>query len=145
MTRDELTTAILGSLKKKDISLKELAAAAGMSPVFTTAAVMGQMALTEEAADNVVNLLDMPDAKMLADVPSRGSLGMVVPTDPLIYRFYEITQVYGTTLKALIEDEFGDGIMSAIDFDLKVERVEDPKGDRVQVTMSGKFLPFKKY
>jgi len=145
MTRDELTTAILGSLKKKGISLKELAAAAGMSPVFTTAAVMGQMALPEEAADKVVNFLDMPDAKMLADIPSRGSLGMVVPTDPLIYRFYEITQVYGTTLKALIEDEFGDGIMSAIDFELHVDRVEDLKGDRVQVTMNGKFLPFKKY
>ena len=145
MTRDELTTAILDCLKKKDISLKELAEAAGMSPVFTTAAVMGQMALPEEAADKLVNFLDMPDAKMLADIPSRGSLGMVVPTDPLIYRFYEITQVYGTTLKALIEDEFGDGIMSAIDFELHVDRVEDPKGDRVQVTMSGKFLPFKKY
>ena len=82
---------------------------------------------------------------MLAKIPSRGSLGMAVPTDPLIYRFYEITQVYGTTLKALIEDEFGDGIMSAIDFDMHVERVEDPKGDRVMVTMNGKFLPFKKY
>ncbi len=145
MTRDELTTAILRCLKQKKISLKALAEAAGMSPVFTTAAVMGQMALPEEAADKLVNFLDMPDAKMLADIPSRGSLGMVVPTDPLIYRFYEITQVYGTTLKALIEDEFGDGIMSAIDFELHVDRVEDPKGDRVQVTMSGKFLPFKKY
>jgi cyanate lyase len=145
MTREELKTAILGHLAKNDISLKELAAACGMSPVFTTAAVMGQMALTEEAADKLVNFLDMPDAKMLAEIPSRGSLGMAVPTDPLIYRFYEITQVYGTTLKALIEDEFGDGIMSAIDFDMKVDRVEDPKGDRVQVTMSGKFLPFKKY
>jgi len=145
MTRDELTTAILRCLKQKKISLKALAEAAGMSPVFTTAAVMGQMALPEEAADKLVNFLDMPAAKMLADIPSRGSLGMVVPTDPLIYRFYEITQVYGTTLKALIEDEFGDGIMSAIDFELHVDRVEDPKGDRVQVTMNGKFLPFKKY
>jgi cyanate lyase len=145
MTREELTTAILGHLAKKGISLKALAEAGGLSPVFTTAAVMGQMALTDEAAEKIANFLDMPDARMLAEIPSRGSLGMTVPTDPLIYRFYEITQVYGTTLKALIEDEFGDGIMSAIDFDMQVERVEDPKGDRVQVTMSGKFLPFKKY
>lgn len=145
MTRDELKTAILGRLAEKGISLKALAEAGGLSPVFTTAAVMGQMALTDEAAEKIVNFLDMPEAKMLAETPSRGSLGMTVPVDPLIYRFYEVTQVYGTTLKALIEDEFGDGIMSAIDFDMKVERVEDPKGDRVQVTMSGKFLPFKKY
>ena len=106
---------------------------------------MGQMALPKDAATKIANFLDMPEALALAKIPSRGSLGMTVPTDPLIYRFYEITQVYGTTLKALIEDEFGDGIMSAIDFEMQVDRVPDPKGDRVKVTMNGKFLPFKKY
>ena len=145
MTREELTATILDHLAEKNISLKNLAEAGGMSPVFTTAAVMGQMALPKEAATKIANFLDMPEALALAKIPSRGSLGMTVPTDPLIYRFYEITQVYGTTLKALIEDEFGDGIMSAIDFDMQVDRVPDPKGDRVKVTMNGKFLPFKKY
>jgi len=81
----------------------------------------------------------------LQQVPYRGSLPTAIPTDPLIYRFYEITQVFGTTLKALIEEEFGDGIMSAIDFELSVDRVPDPKGDRVKVTFNGKFLPYRKY
>ncbi len=145
MTREDLASTILDHLAEKKISLKTLAEAGGLSPVFTTAAVMGQMALPKDAATKIANFLDMPEALALAKIPSRGSLGMRVPTDPLIYRFYEITQVYGTTLKALIEDEFGDGIMSAIDFDMQVDRVPDPKGDRVKVTMSGKFLPFKKY
>ncbi len=145
MTRQELSEAIRKRLTEKNMSLKAFAEAIGMSPVFATSAVMGQMALPEDATAHAVEVLDMPEAAMLAEIPSRGSLGMTVPTDPLIYRFYEITQVYGTTLKALIEDEFGDGIMSAIDFEMHVERAEDPKGDRVVVTMNGKFLPFKKY
>ena len=145
MTREDLTSTILDHLAEKNISLKALAEAGGLSPVFTTAAVMGQMALPKDAPTKIANFLDMPEALALAKIPSRGSLGMTVPTDPLIYRFYEITQVYGTTLKALIEDEFGDGIMSAIDFEMQVDRVPDPKGDRVKVTMNGKFLPFKKY
>jgi cyanate lyase len=145
MTREELTDTIRDRLAEKGMSLKAFAEAIGMSPVFATSAIMGQMALPEDAAALAAEILELPEATMLAKIPSHGSLGMTVPTDPLIYRFYEITQVYGTTLKALIEDEFGDGIMSAIDFEMHVERIEDPKGDRVAVTMNGKFLPFKKY
>lgn len=82
---------------------------------------------------------------LLQEVPYRGSLPTAVPTDPLIYRFYELVQVYGTTWKELIQDEFGDGIMSAIDFDMMIERQPDQKGDRVKISMSGKFLPYKEY
>jgi cyanate lyase len=89
--------------------------------------------------------LDADDVLLLQEVPYRGSLPAAVPTDPLIYRFYELVQVYGTTWKALIEEEFGDGIMSAIDFDMTLERKPDPKGDRVKITMSGKFLQYREY
>jgi cyanate lyase len=89
--------------------------------------------------------LSAEEATMLTEVPYRGSPSTVVPTDPLIYRFHEIMQVYGTLVKALVEEEFGDGIMSAIDFDLEVRRKPDPKGDRVEIVMSGKFLPYKRY
>ena len=82
---------------------------------------------------------------LLEEVPHRGSLPSAVPTDPLIYRFYELVQVYGTSWKELIQEEFGDGIMSAIDFEMAIERQPDPKGDRVKITMSGKFLPYKEY
>ena len=111
--------------------------------------MMGQLSLTKEqveAAGNATGINLSPDEiALLMSVPYRGSLETTVPTDPLIYRFYEITMVYGTTFKSLIEEEFGDGIMSAIDYDMSVERIPDPKGDRVQVTMSGKFLPYKSY
>lgn len=146
MTRDELARAIQANMKAKGLHYKDVAEAAGLSPVFTTAALLGQMALPEEAAKKAADLLGLPEAAaMLAEIPARGTPGLAVPADPLIYRFYEVVQVYGDTLKALIEDEFGDGIMSAIDFDLAVERQPDPKGDRVKVTMCGKFLPYKKY
>ncbi len=85
------------------------------------------------------------DAALLTEIPYRGSLPTAVPTDPLIYRFYELVQVYGTTWKELIQEEFGDGIMSAIDFDMTIERKPDPKGDRVKFVMAGKFLPYKRY
>ena len=93
------------------------------------------------------NLLDLDEAEaiQLTEPPYRGSLAAVPPTDPLIYRFYELVQTYGTTWKALIEEEFGDGIMSAIDFDMEIGREANPKGDRVRITMSGKFLPYKRY
>jgi cyanate lyase len=105
------------------------------------------MSLSADEAQAVADALDLePQAvTLLRTVPYRGSLGEVVPTDPLIYRFYELMQVYGMTLKALIEEEFGDGIMSAIDFEMGVERVPDPKGDRVKVTLNGKFLPYRRY
>jgi len=103
------------------------------------------MALPKEAAAKAARALGLKEAEeFLAEIPYRGSLGMAVPTDPTIYRFYEIVQVYGTTLKELIHEEFGDGIMSAIDFDLDLSRLPDPNGDRVKIVMTGKFLKYKK-
>jgi len=148
MTREELTEQIRARKRAMGRSWRELAAeiSAG-SPIVVTAALLGQMRLTPEEAAKAVAALDLDDeAKaLLAEVPYRGSLPPGPPTDPLIYRFYELVQVYGTTWKALIEEEFGDGIMSAIDFDMTMEREPDPKGDRVKLTMSGKFLPYKRY
>jgi cyanate lyase len=101
--------------------------------------------LREAAAVKAAAALDLPEAEaFLTEIPMRGSLGVAVPTDPTIYRFYEIVQVYGTTLKALIHEEFGDGIMSAIDFDLDLSRQADPNGDRVKIVMSGKFSKIQK-
>ncbi len=107
----------------------------------------GQMSLSAEEAAKAAKLLGLSEEEelMLAEAPHRGSLPSVPPTDPLIYRFHELVQVYGTTWKALIEEEFCDGIMSAIDFNMKIEREPDPKGDRVNITMSGKFLRYKRY
>jgi cyanate lyase len=144
--RAALTAKIKAVMRKRKIAFRDVAEAAGMSPVFTTAALLGQMALPAEAAQKVADFLGIAEAaELLAEIPSRGSLGQAVPTDPLIYRFYEIVQVYGTTFKALIEEEFGDGIMSAIDFDMEMERQPDPAGDRVRMTMTGKFLKYRKY
>ena len=147
MNRQLLAEKIVGLKHTKRISWKELAEAIGRSPGFATAALLGQMSLSKEEAQKAGRLLDLNEDEiaLLQQVPYRGSLPTAIPTDPLIYRFYEITQVFGTTLKALIEEEFGDGIMSAIDFELSVERVSDPKGDRVKVTFNGKFLPYHKY
>jgi cyanate lyase len=148
MTREELTAKILTAKRAKKLSWKAIAAAAGPgSPVVTTAALLGQMRLTPEEAAGVGALLglDALEIEMLTEIPYRGSLPSLPPSDPLIYRFYELVSVYGTTWKALIEEEFGDGIMSAIDFDMTLERKPDPKGDRVEISMTGKFLPYKRY
>ena len=148
MKREELTAQILDAKRKKGLSWKQIADAIGPgSPVLYTAAVLGQMTLTKEETDKLTKLLDLDEreAIQLTEPPYRGSLTAVPPTDPLIYRFYELVQTYGTTWKALIEEEFGDGIMSAIDFDMEIEREANPKGDRVRITMSGKFLPYKRY
>jgi cyanate lyase len=146
MDRFELTQAIEDKMDEKGLTYAQVAEGVGLSPVFTTAALLGQMALPEDAAKKAADILGLPEAaKGLAKIPSRGSLGMDVPTDPLIYRLYEIVQVYGTTFKKLIEEEFGDGIMSAIDYDMDISRQPDPNGDRVKIVMSGKFLKFKKY
>ena len=148
MKREELTAQILDAKRKKGLSWKQIAEAIGTgSPILYTAALLGQMTLTKEETDKLTKLLDLDgtEAIQLTEPPYRGSLPAVPPTDPLIYRFYELVQTYGTTWKALIEEEFGDGIMSAIDFDMEIEREENPKGDRVRITMSGKFLPYKRY
>jgi cyanate lyase len=148
MNRAELTEKIALAKRRKGLSWKGIAAELGPgSPVYYTAALHGQMKLAKSEAEAAGRLLDLTadEVLLLQEVPYRGSLPTVVPTDPLIYRFYELVQVYGTTWKALIQEEFGDGIMSAIDFDVAIERQPDQKGDRVRVTMSGKFLPYKQY
>ena len=148
MTRAELTERIRTRKRAKGCTWRDLAReiSAG-SPIVTTAALLGQMRLTRDEAAKAATVLDLDDEEeeLLAEVPYRGSLPPGPPTDPLIYRFHELVQVYGTTWKALIEEEFGDGIMSAIDFDMTMERQPDPKGDRVKITMSGKFLPYRRY
>jgi len=148
MTREELTRKILAARRAKGLSWKAaVAEIGGGSAVYLTAALMGQMKLRPEQAERAAKLFDLGEDEklMLQEIPYRGSLLAAVPTDPLIYRFYELVQVYGTTWKELIQEEFGDGIMSAIDFTLEISRETDPKGDRVHVVMSGKFLPYKTY
>jgi cyanate lyase len=147
MTREALTEKIRTAKLKTGVTWRRLAEAIDRAPAWATAALLGQMSMSKQEAQAAAKLLDLDDddVALLQTVPNRGSLGQAVPTDPLIYRFYELIQVYGTTFKALIEEEFGDGIMSAIDFSMDLERVPDPKGDRVKVTLNGKFLPYKKY
>jgi cyanate lyase len=147
MKRCEATEQILAAKAQKGLTFEQVARAVGRSKVWTTAALLGQATLSAEEAEKAVSLLGLgPEvATALQQIPMRGSLETAVPVDPLIYRFYELIQVYGTTWKALIHEMFGDGIMSAIDFDMDIRRQEDPKGDRVVVTMSGKFLPYKKF
>lgn len=147
MSRAEVTELIVTRRLEKKLSWAAIAEAVGQSKEWTTAALLGQMTLTEQQALAAARLLDLPaDAVVqLQVVPYKGSLPTTVPTDPLIYRFYELINVYGTTFKALINEEFGDGIMSAIDFKMDLTREADPKGDRVLIVMSGKFLPYKTY
>jgi len=147
MTRNEVTELIVLHKLRKQLTWPQLAAVIGMSKEWTTAALLGQMTLTAEQAAKIGKMLELPAEaiEQLQVVPYKGSLPTTVPTDPLIYRFYELINVYGTTFKALIHEEFGDGIMSAIDFNLDLQREADPKGDRVKIVMSGKFLPYKSY
>jgi len=146
MLRAELTERILDIKREKGWTWKYICAEiGGMSPMLITGALLGQMKLTKPQAGKAAELfgLSKSEEAMLNEVPLRGT--PMPPTDPLIYRFYELVMVNGPAWKALIEEEFGDGIMSAIDFDLQMERVANPKGDRVKIIMSGKFLPFKYY
>jgi cyanate lyase len=147
MTRSEVTDLIVAAKIRKGLKWADIAALVGRSKEWTTAALLGQMTLNREQAVIVGELLGLEEEAiaLLQTVPYKGSLPSTVPTDPLIYRFYELVNVYGTTLKALIHEEFGDGIMSAIDFSMDIEREPDPKGDRVKIVMSGKFLPYKTY
>src|SRR5262245_48970253 len=143
--RDRLSRACVKAMRAKGLTFKQLASQIGVSPFITAAALLGQMALPEAVASKAAKALGLAEAEaFLSEIPYRGSLGMAVPTDPTIYRFYEIVQVYGATLKELIHEEFGDGIMSAIDFDLELSRQPDPNGDRVRIVMTGKFLKYKK-
>ncbi|HLU78087.1 MAG TPA: cyanase [Burkholderiaceae bacterium] len=147
MKRTEVTELIIQERIRRKLSWAELAEIVGRSKEWTTAALLGQMTLTEEQAKAVGDALGLPEDAVacLQVVPYKGSLPSAVPTDPLIYRFYELVSVYGTTFKELIHEEFGDGIMSAIDFKMDLQRENDPAGDRVRIVMSGKFLPYKSY
>ena len=147
MTRTDVTEMVMMAKIKKGLSWTKIAKAVGQSKEWTTAALLGQMQMTKPQAQAAGKLLGLPaDAVLLLQqVPYKGSLPTAVPTDPLIYRFYELVNVYGTTFKELIHEEFGDGIMSAIDFSMDITREPDPKGDRVHVVLSGKYLPYKMY
>jgi cyanate lyase len=147
LTKEKASETILAAKKTKGVGFADLAKAADCHPVFMAAAVMGQASLTPDQAEGVTSLLGLgPEvAESLQEFPMKGSLDATVPVDPLIYRFYEIMQVYGTSMKAVIHELFGDGIMSAIDFEIDIQRKPDPKGDRVVVVFDGKFLPYKKW
>jgi cyanate lyase len=147
MTRSEATEMILAAKAQKGLTFEAIARAVGRHKVWVTSALLGQGTMSAEEAQKAVAVLGLgPEvATTLQQIPTKGSVGQTVPVDPLIYRFHEITQVYGTTIKAIIHEMFGDGIMSAIDFELDIQKEEDPKGDRVVVTMNGKFLPYKKW
>jgi cyanate lyase len=147
MDRMDVTEAIIVARRKKGLTWAAIAKKVGQSKEWTTAGCLGQMTFTKAQADTLGKLLglDKEAVQILQEVPYKGSLPTTVPTDPLIYRFYELVNVYGTTFKALIHEEFGDGIMSAIDFKMDLTREPDPKGDRVSIVMSGKFLPYKTY
>ena len=147
MTRSDVTEMIIAAKRKKKLSYAAIAKKVGQSKEWTTAGLLGQMTFDSKQANAVGKLLGLSAeaVELLQVVPYKGSLQTAVPTDPLIYRFYELVAVYGTTLKALIHEEFGDGIMSAIDFSMDIQREPDPKGDRVRIVMSGKFLPYKSY
>ena len=138
---------IVAIKKKHKWTWPEIAAKLEHAPVWTCAACLGQMSMLPETAAKAADLfgLDAAETALLQAIPYRGSLPGGVPTDPLIYRFYELVMVYGTTWKELIQEEFGDGIMSAIDFDMTMERQPDQKGDRVKLAMTGKFLAYKRY
>jgi len=147
MQRTDVTDLIAFRKLKKDIRWADVATKVGQSKEWTTAACLGQMQMTKRQAEIVGRIFDLPEEAelILQTVPYKGSLPTAIPTDPLIYRLYEIVNVYGITIKELIHEEFGDGIMSAIDFSMDITREPNEKGDRVHVEMSGKFLPYKTY
>jgi cyanate lyase len=147
MKRQDVTDLIAFRKVTKGIKWAEVARKVGQSKEWTTAACLGQMQMTKKQAEAVGEIFGLPaEAVLLLQVvPYKGSLPTAVPTDPLIYRFYELVSVYGTTFKELIHEEFGDGIMSAIDFDMDLTRLPHEKGDRVKIVMSGKYLQYKSY
>jgi cyanate lyase len=147
MDRQEVTKKILTAKVKNKMTWASIADKIGNSKQWTTAAMLGQMTFSAQQAAVAKELFSLTDEETawLQIVPYKGSLPTPVPTDPLIYRWYEIVSIYGTTIKELIHEEFGDGIMSAIDFSMDIQRQADPKGDRVNVVLSGKFLPYKEY
>lgn len=146
MKISEVTEKLLNAKKNKGLTFADLEKTLGRDEVWIAALFYRQASASREEATKLASALDLgPDvSEALTECPTKG-LGPVVPSDPLVYRFYEIMQVYGMPMKAVIHEKFGDGIMSAIDFTLDVDKEQDPKGDRVRITMSGKFLPYKKW
>ncbi len=147
MNRNDVTEMIVWSRIKQGIKWVDVAKQVGLSKEWVTAGCLGQMTFDKQQAEVVGRIFNLPPeaVQLLQVVPYKGSLPTAVPTDPLIYRFYELVSVYGTTFKELIHEEFGDGIMSAIDFKMDLKREPNPAGDRVSITMSGKYLPYKVY
>jgi len=147
MAREDTTRRILEAKIAKGLKWSQVADKVGLSKEWATAGCLGQMTFDAAQAEMICEIFGLPeeDRRWLQTPPYKGSLPTAVPTDPLIYRFYELVSVYGTTLKELIHEEFGDGIMSAIDFKMDISREPDPHGDRVKISMSGKFLPYKTY
>ena len=147
LSQNTVTATLMAAKKAKGMSFADLEAALGLDEVWIASLFYGQATASEQEAETLADLLSLDPAitSALQEYPTKGSLDPVIPTDPLIYRFYEIMQVYGMPLKDVIQEQFGDGIMSAIDFTLDVDKIEDPKGDRVKITMCGKFLPYKKW
>ena len=147
LTRAEATELVLEAKQAKGMTFEELAGHVGRHEVWVATAILGQATMSAEEAEQVTDLLglDPAVATALAQVPFRGAFDGEVPVDPLLYRFFEIIQVFGPAVKAVIHEKFGDGIMSAIDFELDIARKPDPKGDRVLITMDGKFLAYRKW
>jgi len=147
MTRKEATALILTAKKEKGLTWEQIAQEVGGHKIWVTSALLGQNSMSAEEADKAAKLLGLGKdvAEALVEYPLKGSLDDTVPVDPLIYRFHEITHVYGTAMKAVIHEMFGDGIMSAIDFEIDIRKKEDPKGDRVIIEYNGKFLPYRKW
>jgi cyanate lyase len=147
MKKTAMTEAVLAAKSAKNLTWAAIAKAGGLSEVFTTSACLGENALDAPEAEKVATFLGLgPDiAKALTEFANKGEAAPTIPKEPLQYRFQEIIYVYGSTMKALIEEKFGPGIMSAIDFTMDIEKVPDPKGDRVKITMNGKFLGYKKW
>lgn len=147
MPISEITEKLLAAKKAKGVTFADLEKAVGLDETWIASVIYRQASASIEEATKIVTTLGLSEsmAEPLTIPPLKGSLEPQIPTDPLIYRFYEIMQVYGMPIKAVVHEKFGDGIMSAIDFSVEVEKVEDPKGDRVQIVMCGKFLPYKKW
>lgn len=147
MKREAATDLIMEAKKEKGFTWEKIAEAVGSHKIWVTSVLLGQNSMDASQAEKVCSLLELDSsvASALQECPMKGDLDTAVPADPLIYRFHEITQCYGTSIKEIIHEMFGDGIMSAIDFTMEIDKKEDPKGDRVVVTFDGKFLPYKKW
>ena len=145
--RNQVTEQIISAKVVKGLKWSDVAEQLGLSKEWVTSGCLGQMAFDKAQAEKLGEIFDLSDEAVawLQIVPYKGSLPTAVPTDPLIYRWYEVVSVYGSTIKELIHEEFGDGIMSAIDFSMDIQRESNPNGDRVNVVLSGKFLPYKSY